>query len=741
MSDGGAPGRGITLRPGNDGNSPPLRQHLSIPWAGGGIAVSLLYRILLFSTLITLMSTALQLYFDFRRGVSGIEERFDEIRVSTVPSMSNSLWVVDHDQLRLLLNGIILLPDIRMAEVREFSATARTPLVLTVGTPQERPDLHAEIPLIRVAEGKSLTLGTLRVEASLDDVYHRLLTTAEVILISQGVKTFLVSGFILFIFHRLLTRHLISIAASLRQHDRRSSPPLLTLDRPQRKRPDELDQLIRSLNDLAGDLYAANCELAGANAALENDIALRRSYEEQLYRQAHFDELTGLANRLLTRDRLEQAILNSRRSQLPSALLFIDLDNFKNVNDTLGHEAGDTLLREAATRLSASIRQGDTLARMGGDEFLIVLPGIAGNVAARGIAERVLESFAPPFRICGQDHYVTASIGIALYPSDGGDGPELLRNADLALYRAKERGRNRYEFFTAEINERVQRRIMLESRLRLAVLQSEFVLHYQPIVEAESRRPAALEALLRWRQPDGTLLAPGHFICVAEEAGLIGEIGAWVVETAIRETAGLFGREASAPRVAVNVSPRQLRDPCFVIRVMAALAAHGLPPGRLELEITEGVLMDEAPEVTDALNTLCGHGVRLSIDDFGTGYSSLSYLQRYPFDMLKIDRCFVSDATDEAAAARLVETIIMMAHGLGLETIAEGVETEEQFRFLQSKGCDLMQGYLMGRPAPLAEIAARFATRFAADAAPPPPKLLEAVAGDGPAFSPAPSAG
>ncbi|AWU94444.1 GGDEF-domain containing protein [Azospirillum ramasamyi] len=718
-----------------------MRQHLSIPWAGGGIAVSLLYRILLFSTLITLMSTALQLYFDFRRGVSGIEERFDEIRVSTVPSMSNSLWVVDHDQLRLLLNGIILLPDIRMAEVREFSATARTPLVLTVGTPQERPDLHAEIPLIRVAEGKSLTLGTLRVEASLDDVYHRLLTTAEVILISQGVKTFLVSGFILFIFHRLLTRHLISIAASLRQHDRRSSPPLLTLDRPQRKRPDELDQLIRSLNDLAGDLYAANCELAGANAALENDIALRRSYEEQLYRQAHFDELTGLANRLLTRDRLEQAILNSRRSQLPSALLFIDLDNFKNVNDTLGHEAGDTLLREAATRLSASIRQGDTLARMGGDEFLIVLPGIAGNVAARGIAERVLESFAPPFRICGQDHYVTASIGIALYPSDGGDGPELLRNADLALYRAKERGRNRYEFFTAEINERVQRRIMLESRLRLAVLQSEFVLHYQPIVEAESRRPAALEALLRWRQPDGTLLAPGHFICVAEEAGLIGEIGAWVVETAIRETAGLFGREASAPRVAVNVSPRQLRDPCFVIRVMAALAAHGLPPGRLELEITEGVLMDEAPEVTDALNTLCGHGVRLSIDDFGTGYSSLSYLQRYPFDMLKIDRCFVSDATDEAAAARLVETIIMMAHGLGLETIAEGVETEEQFRFLQSKGCDLMQGYLMGRPAPLAEIAARFATRFAADAAPPPPKLLEAVAGDGPAFSPAPSAG
>ncbi len=727
MSEGGAPGQAVTLRPEDNGKAPPLGRRLSILWpGGGGIAVSLLFRILLFSTLVTLISTVLQLYFDFRRDVREIEGRFNEIRLSAVPSLSNSLWVVDHDQLRLLLDGIIRLPDMKMAEVREQSAVAKTPMVITVGTPQERPGLHAEMPLTRMAEGKATILGSLRVEATLDDVYHRLLTTAEVILISQGIKTFLVSGFILFICHRLVTRHLISIAAGMRRHDRRSPLPLLTLDRPKPGRSDELDQLIQSLNDLAGDLYAANCELAGANAALENDIALRRSYEEQLYRQAHFDELTGLANRLLTRDRLEQAILNSRRNQLPSALLFIDLDNFKNVNDTLGHEAGDTLLREAANRLSASIRQGDTLARMGGDEFLIVLPCIADNAAARGVAERVLEAFAPPFQICGYDHFVTASIGIALHPSDGTDGPELLRNADLALYRAKERGRNRYEFFTAEINERVQRRITLEGRLRLAVLRSEFVLHYQPIVEAEGRGLIALETLLRWRQCDGTLVAPGHFIGVAEEVGLIGEIGSWVIETSIRETAELFGREPAAPRVAVNVSPRQLRDPSFVGRVTEALATHGLPPCRLELEITEGVLMDEAPEVTDALHRLCGHGVRLSIDDFGTGYSSLSYLQRYPFDMLKIDRCFVSNVTDGGAAARLVETIIMMAHGLGLEAIAEGVETEDQFRFLQSKGCDLMQGYLLGRPAPLADIAAC----LSAGAAPSPPELPGPVTAD-----------
>ncbi|WP_247894211.1 putative bifunctional diguanylate cyclase/phosphodiesterase [Azospirillum sp. B510] len=679
----------------------------------------LLLSILLFSSLITLLSTAAQLYLEFRREVGDIHDRFEDIRLSTVPSLSNSLWVVDQDQLRLLLNGVVGLPDIRMAQVRETGELANSRLALTVGTPLEVADIEVEMPLTREMEGKAVTLGVLRVQASLNDVYRRLLTTAEVILISQGIRTFLLSGFILFICHRLVTRHLIAIATALRSHDPRSSPLSLSIERskwgrPKRGGPDELDQLIHSFNDLAGDLYAANCELAGVNAALETDIALRRRYEEQLYRQAHFDELTGLANRLLTRDRLEQAIVNSRRGQLTSALLFIDLDNFKNVNDTLGHEAGDRLLKAAAGRLSTIIRQGDTLARMGGDEFLVVLPCIAGTDAARGVAERVLDAFVPPFRIGGQDHFVTASIGIALFPTDGADGPDLMRSADLALYRAKERGRNRYEFFTAEINERAQRRIALEGRLRLAIQRSEFVLHYQPILRAggpaggEGHRLIALEALLRWRQPDGSLTAPGDFIGVAEEVGLIGEIGAWVIETAIHETVGLFGIGPSAPRVAVNVSPRQLRDPSFVAHVVGALSRHGLPPSRLELEITEGVLMGEAPEVAEALHRLCDHGIRLSIDDFGTGYSSLSYLQRYPFDMLKIDRCFVSEMCGGAAAARLVEAIIAMAHGLGLETIAEGVETEEQFRFLRSRGCDLMQGYLLGRPVPLADIAAGY---------------------------------
>ncbi|WP_247875964.1 bifunctional diguanylate cyclase/phosphodiesterase [Azospirillum sp. TSH100] len=688
--------------PGDRFGSTPLR---------AGIATRVLASIVLFSSLVTLISTLVQLYFDFRREVDGIHARFRDIELSTVPSLGGSLWQFDSDQLTLVLDGIMRLPDVRMAEVREVVTGVRKPLVIKLGQPQVQSVLAAEMPLTRMTANGPQVIGILRVEATLTGVYSRLLGTAEVILVSQGIKTFLVSAFILFIFHRLVTRHLMAMADYMRRHDVRAAPPLLTLDRPKREHPDELDQLVRSFNDMSGDLYAANRELAGANEALERDMALRQAFEEQLYRQAHYDELTGLANRLLTRDRLEQAIVNSRRNKVPSALLFIDLDHFKNVNDTLGHEAGDALLREAAQRLKASIRQGDTLARMGGDEFLVILPCIASNGAAREVAERVVRAFSIPFTINGHDHFVTASIGIALYPTDGDDGPELLRNADLALYRAKEQGRSRYEFYTAAINERVQRRLTLENRLRGAVQRGEFVLHYQPVVATDTGAPVAFEALLRWRQPDGSLIAPGQFITVAEEIGLIGEIGDWVIETAVREAASILTVPGCTPRIAVNVSPRQLRVPSFKAKVTRALAASGLPPERLDLEITEGVIMDEAPEIANTLSALCGLGVRLSIDDFGTGYSSLSYLQRYPFDTLKIDRSFIVDAGSNEAAARLVETIILLARGLKLETIAEGVETEEQRQFLKANGCDLLQGYLVGRPVPIDEAAAFLRSR------------------------------
>ncbi|GGF33693.1 hypothetical protein GCM10011611_44930 [Aliidongia dinghuensis] len=670
-----------------------------------GVACRLLTLIVLFSSAVTFVSTGLQLYLDYRHETRTVVSRLTEIENGYVDSLAGSLWNLDVGQLRLQLEGILRLPDMQSLEVRETAAEGAKPLVVSVGSSRARGVIVREVPLTRTESGQTRAIGVLRAEATLEGIYRRLGNTAIVLLLTQGVKTFLVSLFILYIVHRLITRHLFEIADFVDEYDLRAPSPPLRLNRRRPKIDDELDHVVGAFNNMSTGLKRAYEDLREAKDELERDIRVRLDYEQQLLRLAQYDSLTGLPNRLLLHERLSQTIAATTGDRRQAALLCIDLDRFKDINDTLGHAAGDRLLKLTTERLSGCVRETDTLARMGGDEFIVVLPAVEEDDGAQRIAGRIVEAFAQPFLINGQEHFVTASIGITLYPRDGKDSETLLRNADVAMYKAKEQGGNGYRFFTREIDQQMQARLAVEARLRGAVERNEFVLHYQPIVDLPTGRIGRVEALIRWRQPDGALATPDDFVPIAEETGLITGIGNWVIETACAQMREHLLGDTPLARVAVNVSPRQLQVPGFAGFVEQALRRNDLPARCLELEITESVLLDDTAEITANLDRLCALGVRLSIDDFGTGYSSLAYLQRYPFDILKIDRTFVASSHNDNSV-RLIETLIAMAHGLGMEVIAEGVETEAQYALLRERDCDHAQGYFFSRPIALDEVSA-----------------------------------
>ena len=427
------------------------------------------------------------------------------------------------------------------------------------------------------------------------------------------------------------------------------------------------------------------------------DVSDQKHNEERLTILANFDSLTGLPNRALFQDRLTQALARAARSQAQVGLLFIDLDHFKAVNDRLGHAFGDELLKQVSARLSQSVREVDTVARMGGDEFTIILEGIQSAETAAMIANKVLQTLAPAIRIGAQELYVTASIGVAVYPSDAEQGDDLLSNADTAMYRAKEEGKNTYRVFTREMDERIQGRLALESALRGALQNDEFVLFYQPQVEIGTGEVVGFEALIRWQRADGRLVSPIEFVPHLEESGLIVDVGAWVIAEACRWLARWRRTHGPETTVSVNLSPRQFREPDLVDAVTRALAASGLPASALELEITESSLVS-GPTVLQTMATLREMGVGLAIDDFGTGYSSLSYLKRFPFTKLKIDRSFIRDITEDSDSAAIVSAIIALAHILQLQVVAEGVENVEELGFLRQQGCGYIQGYLASRP-------------------------------------------
>lgn len=441
---------------------------------------------------------------------------------------------------------------------------------------------------------------------------------------------------------------------------------------------------------------------------LHEDISDRVAYREHLFRQANFDALTGLPNRALALDRLAQAINGAERHGRSLTLMCLDLNRFKVINESLGHQHGDRLLVEAAERLRRCVREEDTVARLGSDEFLLILVNQRRDGDGSVVAEKIIDSLQAPLCLDERDITITASIGLTVFPSDGETPAELLRNAEAAMYMAKEQGENAYHFYTPEMNRRAVERLALESQLRQALTRGELSLHYQPVVDLGGNHCVAVEALMRWHNAELGEVGPDRFIPVAEETGLIIPLGQWLLSEACGQ--GERWRAQGWPlRVAVNVSSRQFVGGHIVSAVERALRESELPPQLLELELTERLLLSDAPQTKCALQQLKRLGVRLVLDDFGTGYSSLSYLKRYPFDALKIDRSFIRDLDREPETAALTRAIIAMGHSLGLEVVGEGIETEEQAQFLRHHGCRLAQGFFFGRPQPASKLELRLA--------------------------------
>jgi diguanylate cyclase (GGDEF)-like protein/PAS domain S-box-containing protein len=436
----------------------------------------------------------------------------------------------------------------------------------------------------------------------------------------------------------------------------------------------------------------------GGVVLTSRDVTERKETEQRTQYLTQHDALTGLPNRMLMQDRLNQALSQARRSGGVMALMFLDLDRFKLVNDSFGHPQGDALLQEVARRVSGCLRDTDTVARLGGDEFTVLLPDLSVPQAAGQVAERILGLFSQPFA-GAEEHeiFVSASIGISVFPRDGADPESLVKHADTAMYSAKDAGRNSYRYFTDNLNAQVREKVMLESGLRRAIERGELRLHYQPKIDLATSRLIGAESLVRWQHPGMGLVSPARFIPVAEDSGLIVPLGEWVLRAACEQIRNWRDRGLDL-KVAINVSARQLQQQNLSELVLGAVREAGVEPASVELELTESAIMKDAEASVSALDRIKSRGISIAIDDFGTGYSSLSYLKRLPLDILKIDRSFVRDITTDHNDAAIVRAIIGLARSLGIKVIAEGVEHETQLAFLDAHGCNYGQGYLFGKP-------------------------------------------
>ncbi|HEY0848077.1 MAG TPA: EAL domain-containing protein [Noviherbaspirillum sp.] len=801
------------------------------------------------STSLAVLATGLQLLLDYHYGVSAIEQRLDEVERVYADSVGASLWTMDEQQTGKQLEGIARLPGITLVELRDPAGN----FLMRSGSGRNTGlDLISRTVPIKYSEDgteeSKFPLGTLEVTASLDGVYRELKDKVLLILVTQTAKTTIVVIFALFIFRRLVSRHLSAIADYASRLDMSNLGTILTLRRRKPKQPDEFDVVVKAFNEMTESIRRDFAELTSYREGLErlvasrtaelaekiaekdeairnlhvemlerqiaeqtareseeryrqvvdmspdaimierdekivfvnqgtlsllgapnaeqvkampflqlvpvgwrermqermdelkahpdasrsfegkmvrfdgtvidveirratfrfggeeavqtviHDITRHKDYEEQLRRQALHDALTGLPNRVLLMDRIEHAIAEADRTGDSVYVLFFDLDRFKYVNDTLGHDAGDELLKTITARMSECARKCDTLARLGGDEFVLMLEGIENEQDIHPLVQRIMERICEPVVLGHQEVAVTCSIGVSVYPQDARDPYSLLKYADTAMYHAKEKGRNSVERYRAELHTRVNEHLVMESQLRRALERDEFRLHYQPLVDLRTGRILGAEALIRWQHPELGTVPPAKFIPLAEETGLIVSIGSWVLNTACAEAKTWHAAGFDDLQVSVNLSAQQLTRSDVEACVAGALKNARLPPHCLELEITESASMRNPEQTVAILRRLKAMGVGIAIDDFGTGYSNLTYLKRFPVDRLKLDRSFVSDIAGNPEDAALAHAIVAMARSLHLNVVAEGVETSTQVLQLVSCECDEMQGYYFSQP-------------------------------------------
>lgn len=787
-------------------------------WASGLVGRFAAY-VMTFSSIIAISITAVELRREYSLDLTRIQERMQQIETTYLDSVAENVWVADKAQLSNLLQGIVRLPDIVLVEIRvndelEIRRRASVPAAI---------DMTQSFHLHHLHQGKVQVIGQLVVSATHENAYQRVLDKLLFLLVMNGIKTALVAGFIIFVFYRLVGRHLRDMAryASERANLNDASPFVLKRARPDRE--DELTWLSRAMNYLRGELVRlANQEAQRASQlaqelnarkraeeklslmarvfessreailitdaqnrivatntafsrltgylsedvlgqnprilssgetnpevyrqmwadlnhkdfwqgevwdrrkdghtypkwlsisvvrddservvnyiAIFSDITQRKLAEEKIFRLAHYDSLTNLPNRLMLGLTLTQAIDQARAHQNMLAVVFIDLDRFKDINDVFGHDVGDQLLVQTANRLTDTVRDSDTVGRLGGDEFVVLLRSLPDVETAMRVVEKIQETLDQSYSLAGKALRSSPSIGLAVYPDDGASTEMLMKNADVAMYHAKALGRNNAQRYIVGMEQVTRERIKVTGELRQALELRQFELHYQPQFDGRTGRLVGMEALVRWHHPENGLTAPDRFIPLAEETGLILPLGEWILDEACRQIRVWRDQHGvHLDTIAVNLSAHQLNSSALIDFIIYTLGKYALEAGSLELEITESMLMENIDANIEKLRTLRGMGVKLSIDDFGTGYSSLSYLKLLPIDALKLDRTFVKDLETDASNAAICRSTIALAHNLGLKVIAEGVETQAQRDFLLLHDCDALQGYLLGKPMP-----------------------------------------